>query len=264
MKLVPRAAFTLNELLVVIGIIGVLVALLLPAVQRAREAARQVSCRNNLHQIGVALHLYHDTHQTLPTGCIEWRGWRDPPTHRQIAWSALILRQLEQSTVHQRIDFGQPFDSPANAAAAATRINVFMCPSNPQNPLQVRGPIDYGGLFGESINDRKQDDGVFLYERSTSFRDILDGLESTIAVGEDVGAPDPEWINGRNVFVQSGGVNDPRVWKGDNELRSMHPSGVLVLFVGGSVHWVNEQVDKRVLGRLITIQKGEVVTEDQW
>ena len=255
----PRPGFTLVELLVVIAIIGILISLLMPAVQAVREAARKTSCQNNLHQIGIALHNYHDVHGSLPTGCLEWRGWNAPPTHRQMAWSAMLLPFLEQQNLHRTIDFGAPFDSAINAAAASQRIAIYECPSSHERET-VRGRTDYGGLYGEIILDRQQNDGLFLYERSISLRDIRDGLTNTIAVAEDVGGPDSEWINGRNVFVQSGGVNDPNAWIGDNEIRSDHDTGAMVLFAGGRVRFLANSTDKQLLGALITRSGNEVVS----
>ncbi len=258
-----RAAFTLVELLVVISVIGVLVGLLLPAVQAAREAARKASCKNNLHQIGIALHLYNDAHRTLPTGCIEWRAWKSPPSHRQFAWSAFLLPFLEQQNLHAQIDFRFPFDSPVNVDAATTRLSTYECPSADNRHL-IRAQTDYGGLFGERMVDREPEDGVFLYERSIAFRDVTDGLSNTLAVAEDVGGPDSEWINGQNVFVQSGGINDPNAWIGDNEIRSRHGAGAMVLFLDGRSVFMAQTVDVQVLGRLITRAKGEVVSHDAY
>ena len=124
-----RAGFTLVELLVVIAIIGMLVALVLPAVQAAREAARRAHCQNNLRQIGVALHVYHDAHKQLPVGCVEKRVPKTTPNGRQLAWSAELLPQLEEQPLWQQIDFHSPYDSPANATAAATVVAVYLCPS---------------------------------------------------------------------------------------------------------------------------------------
>ena len=121
-----RYGFTLIELLVVIGIIGLLVALLLPAVQAAREAARKASCKNNLRQIGIALHNYHDSLRSLPTGCIEWRAWNSPPTRRQYAWSAMLLPFIEQGNLHQQINWHKPFDAPENATAANTDLPIYI------------------------------------------------------------------------------------------------------------------------------------------
>lgn len=252
----PRPGFTLVELLVVVAIIGVLVSLLAPAVQSAREAARRVSCKNNLKQIGLALHLYHDVHDKLPVGCFEWRSWGAPATQRQMAWSAMLLPFLEQQAVHEQIDFSLAFDDDDNRLAAAKRIGVFECPSVTRTPT-VRGPTDYGGLYGERMVDRSPDDGVFLYETPIRFRDVRDGLTHTIAVAEDTGGPDSEWINGRNVFVQSGGINDRDAWIGDNEIRSQHTSGAMILFADAHVRFVNESLDQQLLGALITRAKSE-------
>ncbi len=256
-----RGGFTLIELLVVIAIIGVLVGLLLPAVQAAREAARKISCKNNLKQVGLALHAYHNTHRSLPIGCFEWRGFRAPPTHRQFAWSAMLLPFLEQQPLHGQINFSIPFDAPANAKAAETRVAAYECPSALERDL-VRGQSDYGGLFGETLLDRNPATGLFLYEQSVRFLEITDGLSFTIAVAEDVGGPDSEWINGRNVFVQAHGINDSAAWIGDNEIRSLHTSGAMVLYIDGHVKFVTESIDKRLLGSLITRAGREVIPAD--
>lgn len=257
-KLVTSGGFTLLELLVVIAIIGVLVALLLPAVQAAREAARKATCKNNLRQIGLALHNYHDSLRTLPPGCIEWRSWNAPPTRRQFAWSAMLLPYIEQDNLHQSINWHKPFDAPENAMAANTDVPIYVCPSEP-GFIPGKGLISYGGIFGEMINDREQVDGLFVNERTFSFRDVLDGLSNTLAVSEDVGGPDREWINGRNIFVVAHGINDPTAWFGDNEIRSAHPGGAMLLFADSRVHFVSQSLDKTVLGKWITRAKQEIV-----
>ncbi|MBM3965395.1 MAG: DUF1559 domain-containing protein [Planctomycetes bacterium] len=250
--------FTLVELLVTIGVIGVLIALLLPAVQAAREAARKASCQNNLRQIGIALHNYHDVHKSLPTGCLEWRAWNSPPTRKQFAWSAMLLPFIEQQNLHQQIKWSKPFDAPENRTSATTDLPFYLCPSEP-DLVSGKGLISYGGIFGELINDREQDDGLFVNERAFSFRDVLDGLTNTLAVSEDVGGPDREWINGRNIFVVAHGINDRTAWVGDNEIRSAHPGGAMLLFADSRVHFVSESLDKSVLGKWITRAKQEVV-----
>ncbi|QDT02629.1 hypothetical protein K227x_10070 [Rubripirellula lacrimiformis] len=253
--------FTLVELLVVIAIIGVLVGLLLPAVQFARESARQTSCRNNQHQIGLALHAYHNMHRSLPIGCLGWRPWRGPMTKKNLAWSAFLLPFVEQQSLYQSIDFDLAFDHPDNAVAAATPVQTYLCPTAiPRGG--PRGETSYGGLYGELMVDRRSDDGMFLYDRVIAFRDCLDGLSNTIATGEDMLGPDSEWINGGNVFVQSHPINDPTVWIGDNEIRSLHPAGAMVLFVDGSVHLLNQSIDEVLLGQLITRAGREVLTSE--
>ncbi len=253
-----RAGFTLVELLVAIGIIGVLVSLLLPAVQAVRVAARQAACKNNLRQIGLALHNYHDTHHSLPPGCLQWRPWNGPRTHRQFAWSAMLLPFVEQSNLHRLIDWGKPFDAPENAPAARTDLTIYLCPTEPELTPGA-GLISYGGIFGELILDREQDDGLFVYERAFRFRDIVDGLSNTLAVSEDVGGPDRQWINGRNVFVVAHGINDPTAWAGDNEIRSAHKGGAMVLFADARTTFMSDATDKQLLGKLITRAKQEVV-----
>src|SRR5688572_30650027 len=123
--------FTLVELLVVIAIIGVLVALLLPAVQAAREAARAIKCRNNLKQLGLAFHSYHDTHKTLPYTTSAWglsgqvggnnRGW---------AWSSMILPYIEQTAVYSQIDFNDFVPVPKHFPVLKNGIQIANCPSD--------------------------------------------------------------------------------------------------------------------------------------
>lgn len=258
-----RRAFTLVELIVVMAIIAILVGLILPAVQFAREAARQTSCRNNQHQIGLALHNYHSMHRSLPIGCLEWRGFRQPETKKNLAWSAFLLPFIEQQSLYEAIDFNYAYDHALNAEAAATVVSTYVCPTEVPDG-GVRGEISYGGLFGERIVDRQSDDGMFLYERVLSFKSCLDGLSNTIATGEDMIGPDSEWINGGNVFVQSHPINDDTALIGDNEIRSLHPAGAMVLFLDGSVHLLNESMDKFVLGKMITRAGKEPIPADSF
>ncbi|TWU50775.1 hypothetical protein Poly51_40680 [Rubripirellula tenax] len=255
-----RKAFTLVELLVVIAIVGVLVGLLLPAVQFAREAARQTTCRNHLKQIGLAIHAYHGTHRALPVGCVDSRVVSRSLRSKNYAWSALLLPFIEQQPLHESIDFGIPFDHANNADAASKQLAIYLCPTvTPQ--YSVRGPTHYGGLYGETLVDPANDDGLFLYNRRLAFRDCGDGLSHTMAVSEDVIGPHGEWINGNNIFVQSHGINDETAWIFDNEIRSLHPAGAMALFIDGSVHIVNESLDRKLLGAMITRNGHEVLEQ---
>lgn len=251
--------FTLAELLVTISIIGVLAGLLLPAVQAARQAARRAQCMNNLRQIGIALHGYHLSHQTLPPGCLQWRGPGRSVSMKQFAWSALILKYLEQGNLHEQIDFHYPFDDTRNARAAAVVLSVYLCPAAVASPPGGRGKTDYGGLYGERITARgRTDNGVFVYDEAIRFEEIRDGLSGTLCVAEDTRGPDAEWINGRNVFEQSGGVNDPEAWIGDNEIRGDHTGGAMVLVLDGHTRLLSSSIDKLTLAALITRAEGDL------
>jgi len=211
-----RNAFTLVELLVVIAIIGVLVALLLPAVQAAREAARRMSCTNNLKQIGLALHMYHDVHKQLPAG---WRGY-DPSNGEPFwfglpgwAWSPGILPYLEQSNVEDNlVRYDLPITDPVNATVRKLELGVFRCPSDiGKDTFSLKGggpsvgpgvsfPMEmatgnYIGVFGTRdfhfvCNPSSPDfngcegNGVFYLNRQHRFADITDGLSNTLIVGE--------------------------------------------------------------------------------
>jgi prepilin-type N-terminal cleavage/methylation domain-containing protein/prepilin-type processing-associated H-X9-DG protein len=252
--------FTLIELLVVIAIIGILAALMMAAVQAAREAARRTQCLNNLKQIGLALHQYHDAYGTFPPGGIEPRPlW---PKGRQFAWSAMVLPHLEQANVKQSIDFTKPFDDPANAAVAATIIETYLCPSsNRPSPLrQGRGACDYGGIYGERITGpNNPPKGVMLYDRSIAIRDILDGTSTTLMVSEDSSFLDGQWINGRNVFDQAYAIN--RAPSFENDIRSLHPGGANGLYCDGSARFLEETMPMRVLAAICTRAGSEIATE---
>ncbi len=215
MPMRPKA-FTLVELLVVITIIGILIALLLPAVQAAREAARRMSCTNNLKQIGLALHIYHDAHKTLPPGWLAFDpGTGQPHWFGQPgwAWSAMILPYLEQTSVYKNlIHFDLPITDPANAQAKVLPLAVFRCPSDTgDNTFVLQGggpyvgsgtftpvelaPGNYIGVFGtkdfhyvcpEGVADYNGcvGTGSFYLNRGVRFRDITDGLSQTLIVGE--------------------------------------------------------------------------------
>ncbi len=256
-----RKAFSLVELLVVIAIIGILVSLLLPAVQAAREGARKAHCQNHLRQIGLALHNYESAFRTLPPGCLQHRPWRGDPRLKNLAWSSLILPCMEETNVHRLVDFDYAFDHPRNAVAARTRIATYLCPSAPdKQPQSGRGRTDYAGLYGQRITvSRNTDNGVFIYNRPIRLREISDGITHTLAVAEDTGGPDGEWINGSNIFEQSGRINDPLAWVGDNEIRSPHTSGAMLLFACGRVQFVSESMELPMLAAIITRNHGEVV-----
>ncbi len=193
-----RRGFTLIELLVVIAIIAILVSLLLPAVQQARAAARRTQCKNNLRQIGLALHNYHDVSGRFPAGHLE-TGTNGPAYSPQIGWLPYLLPYIEQANVYQLIDFtligpsnaspnpnGSATNNPAFYAAGGTSISAFICPSDPVGRIDpVWAPTNYLGNQGPDCSCRgKSCSGIFGHDTWMRIADITDGTSNTIAIGE--------------------------------------------------------------------------------
>lgn len=200
-----RRGFTLIELLVAIAVIGTLVALLLPAVQAAREAARRVSCRNNLKQMGLALHTYHDASGTFPMGYLAWARADPTATAPGWGWSAQILPRLEQGALYNATNFSLAIERPANLTARLTALAVYLCPSDRNTgpftviradgtPIAETQSTSYAGNFGRELWINGQDaeisdapdkgDGLFLRNHPISLADVTDGTSQTFAVGE--------------------------------------------------------------------------------
>ncbi|MGY8771528.1 MAG: DUF1559 domain-containing protein, partial [Pirellulales bacterium] len=201
-----RKGFTLVELLVVIAIIGILIALLLPAVQQAREAARRMQCTNNLKQLGVASHNYHDTFNGFPSGMID-RGSVDSQCW---GWGSLILPFIEQGNAHETLEVTKRsltavLSSPAanQLAVLETPIDAFICPSDSGADVQGQvvdqrkfsairqGLSNYIGVMGhysdaatDATNSRTKNTGVFFVNSKIRFRDITDGTSNTLCIGE--------------------------------------------------------------------------------
>jgi prepilin-type N-terminal cleavage/methylation domain-containing protein/prepilin-type processing-associated H-X9-DG protein len=177
-----RKGFTLIELLVVIAIIGVLIALLLPAVQSAREAARRAQCVNNLKQIGLALHNYAESRGALPGAYLSYEFTK---------FSALsqVLGYMEQMPLFNALNFSLPFDSPTNDTVRTTIVSSFLCPSDDPNPIPARGAAtNYMADMGSWIVWQSSSgpnanmlppNGVFYGNSATKFADVRDGLSNT-------------------------------------------------------------------------------------
>jgi prepilin-type N-terminal cleavage/methylation domain-containing protein len=197
-----RAGFTLIELLVVIAIIGVLVSLLLPAVQHAREAARRAQCKNNLRQIGLALHNYVDSNDVMPPGYIgSWTPGDPGKVDRGPGWgwAASLLHFVEQEELYHAINFERNIEADDNVTSRLQLVNVYLCPSDPISArtfnvfaadqstviTNVAG-ANYVGVFGtgEVGDNPDKGDGAFFRNSRIGLRDFSDGLSRTIVVGE--------------------------------------------------------------------------------
>ncbi|MBI2808302.1 MAG: DUF1559 domain-containing protein [Planctomycetes bacterium] len=197
-----RAGFTLIELLVVIAIIAVLVGLLVPAVQKVREAANQTQCKNNLKQIGLAFHNYHSAHGRFPAGFRSAAATTDGPGQGPgWGWAVYLLPYLEQDSLYRQINLNLDIAHPANAAVRTTSLSVFRCPSDggalPTFTVVNAGgaPIcdiafgNYVGMAGvyevSAYSDTSNGaPGVLLRNRGIRFADIVDGSSNTLFVGE--------------------------------------------------------------------------------
>lgn len=196
-----RYGFTLVELLVVIAIIGILVALLLPAVQMAREAARRMSCSNNLRQLGLATHNYHDTLGSFPPGYLAFGVSPMAPASDEdgsgFAWSAMLLPYLEQTTLHAAIVFERDCRDPLNLAVADTVLATYRCPSDPGDStfIATDGTTDYAlgvsnyvGIMGYGsatmMPGNPAGRGMFFRNSAMRLADVLDGSSNTIMIGE--------------------------------------------------------------------------------
>lgn len=189
-----RLGFTLVELLVVIAIIGVLIALLLPAVQAAREAARRSQCTNNLKQFGLALHNYHDTNRAFPPGNMGTLPFTGISLH------ARLLPYMEESNIYPLIDFTKAYNDPANDKARMSKVETFLCPSDATSvlPSTLGAPNNYyanqgsGILFGlpgpsgDPNANMPLPNGVFFRDSKMRFADLLDGSSKTAAFSEKV------------------------------------------------------------------------------
>ena len=247
-----RGGFTLIELLVVMAIISLFMGLLLPAIQSARQSARQIHCRNNLRQIGIALNAHHAAKTSFPVGVVEWRAARER-NRRQLAWSAFLLPYLEEQSLYDQLDLTTPFDSLVNQAGAAQVLPVYICPVSERGSQLVdgRGPSDYGGIFGERITSRNDPpQGIMIMDKPVALRQVRDGASHTLIVAEDTRFGDGQWINGRNIFDQAFAINAGPVF--ENDIRSDHVGGAHGAMADGSVHFLSEETDLLVLAAMCT------------
>jgi prepilin-type N-terminal cleavage/methylation domain-containing protein/prepilin-type processing-associated H-X9-DG protein len=286
-----RPAFTLIELLVVIAIIAVLIGLLLPAVQKVREAAARAKCENNLHQIGVALHDYHSSAGGFPPG----QYTPSPNVHHN--WATLILPQIEEDNLFRIYNTKVNWDSVANDSGVLQhQVKTYICPSAPGVPPRTaanhRGVLDYPAINQAKIPNKpyltinvKADPtylGVLGNNVSRRVTDITDGSSNTLIVAEDAGrndcyemgvsgctlAQDGAWANPGGAIVITGfnpttrNTPGPLAINGTNSqnVYSFHQGGANVLFADGSARFLSANVSLDILVSLMTRAGGETVS----
>ncbi len=301
-RMKARRGFTLIELLVVIAIIAVLIALLLPAVQSAREAARRAQCINNVKQLGLSLHNYHDVHGRFAPGSIQVSN---PTAYRQ-PFITSLLPFLEQGNLTASFNFNLSFQHDANETTRSSRVNVFDCPSDQKVVFTNNGGsvTDVKGSYGVNWGQNTYGDQVlpapFSLNYGASLAEITDGTSNTFLMAELIQLPHPTgqpvetidrrgrvWSdqpsshqvttrNGPNTQIPDYGAcwhaTDPRkapcnrnTGDGPNHFiasRSRHPGGVNVLLGDGSVRFIKDSISIPTWKALSSRAGGEVISSD--
>ena len=294
-----RHGFTLVELLVVIAIIAVLIGLLLPAVQKVREAANRLLCSNNLKQLGLALHNFHDTHGRFPPGQVQG-PYPEAGVYWQTnhGWAVFILPSIEQKPLADKYHWDLNLSDPLNQEVVAHPLKIFQCPSAAPNRFYFGGPFaSYGGKgasgdyaptwYVDPVLAAGDNRGVLAPNCMTKLTDITDGTSNTILLTEDAGRP-RQWRAGRpgdDQTIEGGpwagfwtgitlqgstfdGTSRPGPCavncSNDHEVYSFHPGGANAVFADGSVRFLPEGMRINILAALITRAGGEVVLADDF
>jgi type II secretory pathway pseudopilin PulG len=228
-------------LVAAVGCGGILLALLLPAVQAAREAARRSHCSNNLKQIGLALLNYESANRSFPPAI-----FTDEKGKPRKSWRVEVLPYLEEQSLYERYDQKQPWDSPQNRALGNTPMTIFRCPSDPGGPaaatetnyVRIVGKDTIGGMPNEAVGAR----------------DITDGSSNTILLVE-VSGLGINWEEPRDVTVDE--FMDLVAKSASQGRRSPHVGGFQALMADGSVHFINNSIDPKTLRSLLLRNTGE-------
>jgi type II secretory pathway pseudopilin PulG len=292
----------LIELLVVIAIIAILIALLLPAVQQAREAARRTQCRNNLHQLGLAMHNYHDTHGCLPpmdVGRKEEDGTCHHNRPSSISWAALILPFMDEAALYNAVNMSQAIYLAVNTTVSQSVLSQYNCPSEARplgnwvacgngacrsvNIAPGMAATSYVGNAGKAYNTigtylctKWNGMGPLGLNSRTRIRDIRDGTSNTFLVGEarqdlrDIaGATMPQWAVGAyNSFTCVGEtfypMNTAIPTRSRGAFGSQHEGGAFFLFCDGQVRFISENIDMRTYRYLSSIASNELIDDEDY
>lgn len=295
-----RQAFTLIELLVVIAIIAILVALLLPAVQQAREAARRSSCKNNLKQLALAVHNYHDVNRVIPPGY--YAGVNETGSnwnYRRISWMQSLLPYIEQPALFESVMADR--EAQVNSWQYADRDTVvpsLSCPSDPAagkiSPRGFHGNylLSHGGHSLDPANDGDRNgQGVAFVESSVRFRDVTDGTSNVVMAGEILLVPDDDdrrgayymtgWDSANVTVALRDTPNSPLPDTGRSQIikdvpfapavnastwfrvnaRSQHKGGAQFALVDGSVRFISANIDLTTYRNLGNRDDGNVLGE---
>jgi prepilin-type N-terminal cleavage/methylation domain-containing protein/prepilin-type processing-associated H-X9-DG protein len=294
-----RRAFTLVEVLVVITIIGVLVALLLPAVQSARDAARRAQCANNLKQIGLALLNYESRQKTFPSGYVSNFESDGDDTGPGWGWCSFILPEMEEGAIYRAIHFDRTIEDPINGVRVAN-VAGFFCPTDDAkrvwqaksrdaqgNPIALICEVaasNYVGMYG-TTEPGVDGDGIFFRNSRIDLKDITDGSSNTISVGErahqlgnatwvgsvtnailfpddsnTVARPEAEESSGMVLGHAGEGVGPGAVGSDVNQFYSLHGDGANFLFADGHATFLPSSMDLVVYKALATRAGGETIT----
>jgi prepilin-type N-terminal cleavage/methylation domain-containing protein/prepilin-type processing-associated H-X9-DG protein len=296
-----RPGFTLLELLMVIFIVGVILSLVLPSIQLAREAARRTQCVNNLKQTILALHNYQNTHESFPPGVVNASGpIRNVPEGYHFGWITQVLPFEEQSALAAMFDYSNSLYAPANLTVRQAVLSYNLCPSDPRPASNANVAVVAQGNYVGCHHDVEapiavDNHGVFYLNSRIRYEDLSDGSASTIFVGEKLRVgTDLGWASGTRASLRNTGsrINAGDLlfskrpipsWNDDGSagggpatlpdptnadlvggFSSNHPGGANFAFGDGSVRFLSESINRRIFQCLGNRADGELVDESSY